>query len=86
MRLSLHVLSVHFHQAVTGPETGQVRGGARLDLADELRSSVAFPVQMKPVAAISFSQITEPWTELPLQDLPLQSVRHIQLQSCSITA
>lgn len=82
MRLSLHVLSVHLHHSVAGLETGQVRGGSRLDLADVLRSSVAFTVQMKSVPAVSFSQITEPWTQLPLQNLSLQGVRHIQLQSC----
>lgn len=85
MRLSLHVLSVHLHHPVAGSETGQVSGGARLDLADVLRSSVALAVQMKSVSTISFSQITQPWTELPLQNLSLQSIRHIQLQSCSVT-
>lgn len=62
----LHILPVHLHHPVSWSQPGQIRRGAGLHFADELSAFIPLTVQVKPIAALSLGQETEPGSQLAL--------------------
>lgn len=62
----LHVLAVHLHHPVPGPQAAVISRRTGLHLADKLAAFVALTVQVEAIAAISFGEETEPGSQLGL--------------------
>lgn len=62
----LHILPVHLHHPVSRSQPRQVSRGAGLHFADELTAFIPLTVQVKPIAALSFGQVTDPGSQLTL--------------------
>lgn len=75
----LHIFPVHLHHTVPWSQPGHVSRGAGLHFADVLPASVALTVQVKAIAAVAFSQETEPWSHLALHPSTSIQIKQVKV-------